>query len=224
MQLERQLKLHRSEHELTQEELAKKLNVSRSTISNWENGRSQPDLESLLSLSDLFEISVDRLLRGDQKMTEKINRDIKKGRNLKKLLLVSLAPLVVIIIALSWIFYSKESLANVSLDEVYDVTVPTESELTSESQLEGLAKLDKFESVEFATFTEVEDTLYLEVLKRKKLTGMKHEFTIKLADIYRPERITKIVLFEGTGSSSEGLGKSDFEKGIGQRVLWEKKK
>ncbi len=49
---------------LSQEELAGKLNVSRQTVSKWELGDSTPDMEKLIALSDLFEISLDELVLG----------------------------------------------------------------------------------------------------------------------------------------------------------------
>lgn len=50
---------------LTQEELADKVYVTRQTISNWENNKSYPDIHSLLLLSSLFDISLDQLIKGD---------------------------------------------------------------------------------------------------------------------------------------------------------------
>lgn len=53
---------------LNQQNLADKLNVSRSTIANWENGISQPDNDKLLALADYFKVSTDYLL-GQTKKT-----------------------------------------------------------------------------------------------------------------------------------------------------------
>ena len=47
---------------LSQEELANRLNVSRQTISKWEVGDSTPDMEKLIAISDMFEISLDELV------------------------------------------------------------------------------------------------------------------------------------------------------------------
>ena len=52
-------------HNMSQEELAEKVYVTRQTISNWENGKSYPDIHSLLLLSNLFGISLDQLIKGD---------------------------------------------------------------------------------------------------------------------------------------------------------------
>ncbi len=52
----------RKQKGLSQEELANRLNVSRQTISKWEVGDSTPDMEKLVAISDLFEISLDELV------------------------------------------------------------------------------------------------------------------------------------------------------------------
>lgn len=65
MELQNQIKKYRANMDLSQEELAEKVYVTRQTISNWENGKSYPDIHSLLLLSNLFGISLDQLIKGD---------------------------------------------------------------------------------------------------------------------------------------------------------------
>jgi transcriptional regulator with XRE-family HTH domain len=65
MNIRKQLKSYRKKFNLSQEDLADIIHVSRPTISNWENGKSYPDLQSLLLLSDYFKISLDELVKGD---------------------------------------------------------------------------------------------------------------------------------------------------------------
>ena len=65
MELGKQIKMHRQEAELSQEELADRVYVSRQTISNWENDKSYPDVNSLVLLSEIFQISLDKLIKGD---------------------------------------------------------------------------------------------------------------------------------------------------------------
>ena len=71
MNLGTQIKKHRSAHALSQEELAEKIFVSRQSVSNWENNKTYPDIKSLLMLSELFEISVDELIKGDVNIMKK---------------------------------------------------------------------------------------------------------------------------------------------------------
>ena len=65
MELGKQIKMHRQEAHLSQEELANRVYVSRQTISNWENDKSYPDVKSLVLLSEIFQISLDNLIKGD---------------------------------------------------------------------------------------------------------------------------------------------------------------
>ena len=58
----------RKDNNLTQDDLAEKYYVTRQTISNWENGKSYPDLETLVKISNDFNISLDVLLKEDNKM------------------------------------------------------------------------------------------------------------------------------------------------------------
>lgn len=65
MEVGNQIKKYRQSIKLTQEELAEKIYVTRQTVSNWENGKNYPDLNSLIMLCDLFNISLDILVKGD---------------------------------------------------------------------------------------------------------------------------------------------------------------
>lgn len=72
------LKEERVKRNLSQEEVANKLNVSRQSISKWESEEEYPSIETLIDLSYAFEISLDELLKSDQDLTEKIIIDSKK--------------------------------------------------------------------------------------------------------------------------------------------------
>lgn len=75
MNLSKQIIHLRKEFNLSQEDLAEKVFVSRQSISNWERGKSYPDIESLLLLSNVFDVSLDHLVKGDVNMMKnEINR------------------------------------------------------------------------------------------------------------------------------------------------------
>ena len=80
MELGKQLKSARTDASLSQEELARKIGVSRQTISNWENCRSYPDIGSLIKLSDLYGISLDAMLKADRGIPEHFEDIAKKRR------------------------------------------------------------------------------------------------------------------------------------------------
>lgn len=68
----------RKDNNLTQDDLAEKYYVTRQTISNWETGKSYPDLETLVKISDDFNISLDILLKEDNKMVKDISKKQKR--------------------------------------------------------------------------------------------------------------------------------------------------
>lgn len=79
MELGKQIRRYRTEKSLSQEALAEKVYVSRQTISNWENDRSYPDINSIVLLSETFDVSIDKLIKGDvEKMKERINEQVNR--------------------------------------------------------------------------------------------------------------------------------------------------
>ncbi len=97
MELSSQIKKYRAEKNLSQEELAEKVYVSRQTISNWENEKSYPDIHSLVLLSTVFEVSLDQLIKGDiEEMRKEIKEDeIKRLNHLSNIYAVLLLAMLV---------------------------------------------------------------------------------------------------------------------------------
>ena len=60
----------RTRSNLSQGDLANELNVSRQSISKWENGNSTPDLEKIIRLAEIFNVSLDELIRNEERETE----------------------------------------------------------------------------------------------------------------------------------------------------------
>ena len=80
MELGKQIKKYRNEKSLSQNTLAERVYVSRQTISNWENDKSYPDIKSLVLLSEVFEVSLDQLIKGDvETMREQNNQEDQRG-------------------------------------------------------------------------------------------------------------------------------------------------
>lgn len=76
MELPSQLKANRDRLGMSQEEVAHAIFVSRQTMSSWENGKTYPDVQSLLLLSQLFGVSIDELVKGDVvSMNDMISKD-----------------------------------------------------------------------------------------------------------------------------------------------------
>ena len=76
------IKALRLSKSMTQEQLAKALHVSAQAVSKWENGKSYPDIHSLLLLSALFDVSLDQLIKGDlETMKQEVNAADVKAMN-----------------------------------------------------------------------------------------------------------------------------------------------
>jgi len=108
MEIGKQIKKYRSEMEVSQEELAERIFVSRQTVSNWENEKNYPDLKSLLLLSSLLGVSLDILVKGDiEQMKEEIkSEDIKyvkrSNRIYYTLLLSTILSTLLVAIYILW--------------------------------------------------------------------------------------------------------------------------
>jgi len=107
MNISEEIKKQRLKHNWTQEQLAEILNVSRSTISSWEVGRNYPDLETIVAISDLFEVSLDDLLRGDKKMLGQITDDTKIRKSQTKKIYLLLLGVVILLLSLSFVGYQS---------------------------------------------------------------------------------------------------------------------
>ena len=77
---------------LTQEQVAAALGVSRQTISNWETGKTYPDIVSVIKLSDLYEVSLDHLLKEEEDYVKYLSEStdtVKSRQNLSTVILMS---------------------------------------------------------------------------------------------------------------------------------------
>lgn len=86
---------------LSQEQFAEKLAISRQAISKWERGKTLPDIENIMYISDIFNVSLDTIVKGDIKMSKKIISDSKNAKIINKLFMglavVAIAILVFIL-------------------------------------------------------------------------------------------------------------------------------
>lgn len=94
----------RNSNKLTQEDLAEILGVARQTISNWENDKCYPDIETIILISDKFNISLDILLKEDKEMIKKIDKSVRLNKINKKIWMI-LVILVIVLFFLGYKFY-----------------------------------------------------------------------------------------------------------------------
>lgn len=119
MELGKRITEIRKENNMTQEELAEKFHVTRQTISNWENGKSYPDVETLVHISNEFNVSLDMLMKGDKDMVSKITKEQRQGRKQKKRILITM---FIVIFLLGGFYFLYNSIID-RTPEDYVVTV-----------------------------------------------------------------------------------------------------
>ncbi len=88
MNIGRKLKEARMKMKFTQEMTAELLHVSRQTISNWENEKAIPDIISVIKLSEIYDMSLDDLLKGDEDMLKKIDKDVNVVKSNRRMMMI----------------------------------------------------------------------------------------------------------------------------------------
>lgn len=135
----------RKDNNLTQEDFAEKYNVTRQTISSWENSKSYPDLETLVKISDDFSISLDVLLKEDKKVIEKISKSQKDSKLYKRLALI-LGVIVGAIIIATVIYFGMYHTAKIKLEKQFKEAINENNFYKNES---GYYTLDYNESITY---------------------------------------------------------------------------
>ncbi len=148
MKFEEKLMKLRKERGWSQEDLSNQIGVSRQTISKWESSQTTPELNKLMELSKIFEISIDELVdnvleEDENKTEEKVYAKV----NLKPtyILMLIICILILIVLALGIIFLNKKEVKTYVDDVVmftYDYTLN-----------------DKVEVIEIYSFNEKEECI-----------------------------------------------------------------
>lgn len=86
MDIAEKIRNARVQQKYTQEQAAERLLVSRQTISNWENGKSLPDILSIIKMSELYGLSLDELVKGDQAVLKKVERDVRTVKTQRRVI------------------------------------------------------------------------------------------------------------------------------------------
>lgn len=98
---------YRKANNLSQEEVAEKLEVTRQTISKWETGESTPDFDKIVPLCELFNITADELLTG--KKEEKKTVVEEKNSNVSRAAVISISVFLYFVSA-CWVIFAEEVL------------------------------------------------------------------------------------------------------------------
>lgn len=141
MDIGKKIKEKRVALNMTQDALAQKMNVSRETISSWEVGRTYPDLEAVVCLSEVLEIPLDVLLSKESDVLKKITRDTKMKKH-NKIKIRILYGIIVVFILFGAMYVYKNN-------EYKDVTDPEQIKSIKivNNQIEVTTDLPKYRSI-----------------------------------------------------------------------------
>lgn len=170
MNLGNQILKIRKDNKMSQEQFAEILGVTRQTVSNWENSKNHPDIETLVDISDKFHISLDILLKGDTHMIKKMDKDIKNSKTLKivTFILVSLLLLIGILFAVN---YQMKKMQEKHDNEKYD-------KIISNINILGFQK----DEIGFASIIEDDITYKVYIKKPDALDGQIAATSIQFTD------------------------------------------
>lgn len=126
------IKTLRREKNMTQEQLAEEMNVSRRTVSRWETGNNMPDLDVLIDMADFFDVDLRELINGEKegkKMDSELKEtleiaadyaDAEKKRKLKKITLIFITGYICLAFVILIERYVQASFAEPKIIEILD--------------------------------------------------------------------------------------------------------
>lgn len=131
MNIGEQINNLRKKNGLSQDDFAELFHVSRQTVSNWENGKSYPDLEMMIKISDYFKVSIDELLKQDSNTVVKIDSQKKKSKVYLGMLIAVLTISISIIIGIFFYYKNSNSVSfTMKKGETYQINKAEQPELT----------------------------------------------------------------------------------------------
>lgn len=198
MKIGEQIKKRRQELNMTQEDLAQKLNVARSTISNWDIGRNYPDIQLIVSISDALDLSLDTLLREESDIVQEIANDtrIRKSQT-RKIRVLKVLILLCWLVCILGVYKGLEYQDLSSPEQIVSVK-------TSEGKLEIVTDLPFYRSLSgdymAGNAAEASDTIELSLVTRIDLS-MKNEETIQIdiRDLGNGAELKKVNIVDGKG-------------------------
>lgn len=109
MEIGKKLKEARINSGLTQEQVAEDIKVTRQTISNWENERSYPDIMNVIDLSNLYSLSLDDLLKGDDEMIEHLEENTNIVKSNRKLIAAIMINVLLVILLVAFNMFLRDN-------------------------------------------------------------------------------------------------------------------
>lgn len=104
---------------MSQEQFGRLFHVTRQTVSNWENEKSYPDLQTLIEISDRFAVSLDHLIKEDERMAKVIDKERKSARAGRIIIGVLTIVLIIAFIGMKRLMNAFEAMPNEQRNRSY---------------------------------------------------------------------------------------------------------
>lgn len=114
MELSEKLYKLRKDNNWSQEEIAEKMDVSRQTVSKWETNKAFPELNKLVKLSELYNITLDELVK-DTIATEKIDDDIMYQKKKNKKVNIKILIFLIIVLLICFVIFTLNIIRRISI-------------------------------------------------------------------------------------------------------------
>lgn len=190
MKIGEKLKKGRIDINMTQEEVSNVLNVSRTTISSWEVNRTYPSLDMLVTLSDLYDISLDALLREDRKMVEEITKEVKNSKRRKKIIIAILLICIPVMFFLGYQLWRAGLV--VSPNQINNTEIELNGDiLNSKSEIMITLELGRFKKYSgyWIETNEAKNTLEVQLYQNYSLSDSQEETLTIPLDILESEEL-----------------------------------
>ncbi|MBQ3409522.1 MAG: helix-turn-helix transcriptional regulator [Clostridia bacterium] len=122
MEISEKIKQIRNKEGLTQEQFSEKINVSRNAVAKWETNRGYPDIQNLISISEVFYISLDELVKDDVNVKNKI---IAESSSKKWHILVILYLVAIIIYIVYFLIFHKIFMIGFLISTIFMLGIET---------------------------------------------------------------------------------------------------
>lgn len=185
MNIGERIKEARLNTKMTQDDLAKELNVSRSTVANWESGRNNPDVESLIKIADILKVPIKSLLK-------------EKGSILNKLTFTVVITILAILLMLVVMFKTNEMVDISNPDFISDAII-------HKNELIITTDLPFYQSLEASSggiSFESSDAIQLNLIAKTDFTlKNNNKLTYKLDKYFDENQISKLkkiyIMYQG---------------------------
>ena len=110
MKIGEQLQKQRKAHKMSQDTLAKELHISRQSVSKWENGATLPSFSNVIAISELFDISLDDLIKGDVELMDELESKSRWMSRTKWIAVISIVGAIVAVVIMRFLKISWTSI------------------------------------------------------------------------------------------------------------------